>query len=53
MRSQAHAKNAAFLPMKLCHFAGTAASTKIADTGHAGSQAPQSMQVAGSMNICC
>ena len=45
-------KKCAFFSMKVCHLAGTAASTKIAETGQAGSHAPQSVQVAGSMNIC-
>ena len=38
--------------MKCRHLAGTSASIKIADTGQAGSQAAQSMQVTGSMYIC-
>jgi len=39
--------------MKLCHFAGTSESKKIDDTGQAGSQAAQSVQVLGSMYIWC
>jgi len=37
--------------MKLSHFAGTSDEMKMADTGHAGSQAPQSVHVAGSIYI--
>jgi hypothetical protein len=46
-------KNCAFFSINACHFAGTSASIKMADTGQAGSQAAQSVQVAGSMYICC
>lgn len=45
-------KKSAFFFMKCRHLAGTSASTKIADTGQAGSHAAQSMQVIGSMYIC-
>jgi hypothetical protein len=45
-------KKFAFLEMNPCHFAGTSGSKKIADTGQTGSQAPQSVHVAGSMYIC-
>lgn len=45
-------KNSAFFAMKPCHFAGTFSWAKIADTGHAGTHASQSMHVAGSMYIC-
>ena len=51
-KGRRYLKNWAFFSMKACHFAGTSASIKMADTGHAGSQAPQSVQVAGSMYIC-
>ena len=43
-------KNAAFFSMKSFHFSGTSDSDgKMASTGHSGSQAPQSMQIAGSI----
>jgi hypothetical protein len=45
-------KKSAFFLMNECHFAGTWSSKKIADTGQTGSQAAQSVQVAGSMYIC-
>jgi len=44
-------KKSAFLRMKLSHFAGTSDAMKMADTGHAGSQAPQSVHAAGSIYI--
>jgi hypothetical protein len=46
-------KNPAFLWMKPCHLAGTFSCAKIADTGHTGTHASQSMHVAGSIYICC
>jgi hypothetical protein len=45
-------KNSAFFSIKPCHLAGTFPWAKIADTGHAGTQASQSMHVAGSIYIC-
>src|SRR2546423_6375693 len=35
--------------VKLFHFSGRSSSAKIADTGHTGTQAPQSMHSTGSM----
>jgi hypothetical protein len=37
--------------MKLRHLTGTSASANIAETGHAGTQASQSVHIAGSMYI--
>src|SRR5882672_6706484 len=39
--------------MKLFHFSGVSSSAKIASTGQAGTQAPQSMHSSGWMNSCC
>src|ERR1043165_391341 len=36
--------------MKFFHFSGVSSSAKIASTGHAGTQAPQSMRSSGWMN---
>src|SRR5918994_8015779 len=38
--------------MKDFHLSGTSSSAKIASTGHAGTQAPQSMHSSGWMNSC-
>ena len=38
--------------MYLFHSAGTSVSSKIASTGHSGSQAPQSIHSSGSMYSC-
>jgi len=43
-------KWAAFFSVKLAHFSGRSSAAKIAETGHAGTQAPQSMHSTGSMN---
>ena len=37
------------LPEKWAHFSGRSSSAKIADTGHTGTHAPQSMHSTGSM----
>ena len=39
----------AFTAMKLVHFSGVSSSAKMASTGHAGTQAPQSMHSSGWM----
>jgi hypothetical protein len=46
-------KKSAFLRMNPSHLAGTSGSKKIAETGQTGSHAPQSVQIAGSIYICC
>src|SRR5262249_10964755 len=38
--------------MKFFHFSGVSSSAKIASTGHAGTQAPQSIHSSGWMNSC-
>jgi hypothetical protein len=42
-------KYLAFRSVKAFHFSGRSSSAKIADTGHTGTQAPQSMHSTGSM----
>src|ERR1700730_9353211 len=42
-------KYAAFFAVYSFHFSGKSSSAKIADTGHTGTQAPQSMHSTGSM----
>src|SRR5882762_2237319 len=39
--------------MKVFHFSGVSSSAKIASTGQAGTQAPQSMHSSGWMKSCC
>ena len=42
-------KCAEFLSAKCAHFSGRSSAAKIADTGHTGTHAPQSMHSTGSM----
>src|SRR5450631_4915600 len=45
-------KCAAFFSVKWAHFSGRSSCAKMAETGQAGTQAPQSMHSTGSMNNC-
>src|SRR4051812_40639868 len=42
-------KYSAFFCVKLAHFSGRSSCAKMADTGHTGTQAPQSIHSTGSM----